>query len=94
MENIGKETDDDLKFIFNQLYKGIKKNRKKKKENPVCEWKGCNVEERFSDCEALFWHVKIMRLGKILHLSIESILVFGKAVKIIYKKETFRKPHS
>ena len=57
MENVGKETDDDLKFIFNQLYKGIKKNRKNQ-ENPVCEWKGCNIEERFSDCEALFQHVK------------------------------------
>ena len=34
------------------------KRVEKNQENPVCEWKGCNIEERFSDCEALFQHVK------------------------------------
>jgi len=56
MNGVGEKIDEDLKFMFNKLNKGLISKREKL-NNPVCKWDGC-VNTEFSNLECLYSHVK------------------------------------
>lgn len=54
---VGIDTHNDLKAMFEKLNKGMKA-RRKKLDKPKCSWNGSLESEKFVDVEDLFLHVK------------------------------------
>jgi len=57
MLSVGGNTDNDFKYIFNDLYKGVK-DKRVKLNDPVCIWKDCDSKELFLTPEELLSHVE------------------------------------
>ena len=57
MVEVGPNSNDDLKAIFNQLYTGMQNNRNKQ-ASPACLWEACTQTSTFEDVEDLYRHCK------------------------------------
>ena len=57
MVEVGPNSNDDLKAIFNQLYTGMQDNRNKQ-ASPACLWEACTQTSTFEDAEDLYRHCK------------------------------------
>ena len=57
MVEVGPNSNDDLKAIFNQLYTGMQDNRNKQ-ASPACLWKALYKTSTFKDVEDLYCHCK------------------------------------
>ena len=65
MVEVGKNTDNNFKVMFHNLYKGMK-SRNENLQNPNCLWNACSEseKEKFVDVEQLYDHVKLHRGNK------------------------------
>ena len=55
MSDVGEKTDEDFRFLFQRLEKGMR-GKKEKLKNPVCLWSGC-ARKSFPNVKCLYSHV-------------------------------------
>ena len=57
MVELGPESNDDLRRMFNDLYDGMMDNRERQR-SPVCLWQNCTEPTVYEDVEELYRHSK------------------------------------
>ena len=57
MVELGPESNDDLRRMFNDLYNGMMDNRERQR-SPVCLWQNCTEPTVYEDVEELYRHSK------------------------------------
>ena len=57
MVELGPESNDDLRRMFNDLYNGMMDNRERQR-SPVCLWQNCTEPTVYEYVEELYRHSK------------------------------------
>ena len=57
MVELGPESNDNLRRLFNDLYNGMMDNRERQ-WSPVCLWQNCTESTVYKDVEELYRHSK------------------------------------
>ena len=76
MVEVGTNSNNDLKKVFDNLYNGVLENKRKQK-SPVCLWENCVETNVFEDVEDLYRHCK----SHVEHVDTSSIAPIDRCYK-------------